>query len=62
MAPPGKDLALGRSLTDPACSHYVPSRRLKPVYRALRLPEIRLRKAGGESQQEKRKGESVLVK
>ncbi|MGA4555116.1 phosphoadenosine phosphosulfate reductase family protein [Methylorubrum aminovorans] len=43
-----KDLALDRIVADPAWSHYAPLKRLKPIYRALRLPKNRLRKAGIE--------------
>lgn len=57
-----KDLALDRIVADPAWSHYAPLKRLKPIYRALRLPANRLRKPGGETRKGKRKGERVLVK
>ncbi|MBB5765928.1 phosphoadenosine phosphosulfate reductase family protein [Methylorubrum rhodesianum] len=43
-----KDLALDRIVADPGWSHYAPLKRLKPIYRALRLPKNRLRKAGIE--------------
>lgn len=43
-----KDLALDRIVADPAWDHYAPLQQLKPIYRALRLPKNRLRKAGIE--------------
>ena len=43
-----KDLALDRIIADPAWAYYAPLQRLKPIYRALRLPRNRLRKPGAE--------------
>ncbi len=43
-----KDTALDAVLRNPSWSHLAPLRRLKPLWRRLRLPENRLRKAGAE--------------
>ncbi len=43
-----KDLALERIVARPKWAYLAPLRRLKPIYRRLRLPENRLRKAGAE--------------
>ncbi|WP_066918383.1 phosphoadenosine phosphosulfate reductase family protein [Methylobacterium sp. CCH5-D2] len=57
-----KDVALDIVLAMPAWAYLAPLKRLKPIYRALRLPRNRLRKPGGETRKGKRKGERVLVK
>jgi DNA sulfur modification protein DndC len=43
-----KDLALDAIVARPAWSYLAPLKRLKPIYRRLRLPENRLRKPGRE--------------
>ena len=43
-----KDLALDRITARPAWHYLTPLQRLKPIYRRLRLPENRIRKAGLE--------------
>lgn len=43
-----KDLALSTILDMPAWAHLAPLARVKPIYRALRLPKHRLRKAGAD--------------
>lgn len=43
-----KDVALGIVLAMPAWAYLAPLMRLKPIYRALRRPENRLRKPGAE--------------
>ncbi|WP_246697012.1 phosphoadenosine phosphosulfate reductase domain-containing protein [Methylobacterium planeticum] len=43
-----KDLALDGILAMPAWAYLAPLKRLKPIYRDLRLPKNRLRKAGAE--------------
>lgn len=43
-----KDVALGIVLAMPAWAYLAPLKRLKPIYRALRRPENRLRKPGAE--------------
>lgn len=43
-----KDLALDAIIDNPAWSYLAPLKRLKPIYRELRLPRNRLRKAGAE--------------
>lgn len=57
-----RHVALDIVLAMPAWAYLAPLKRLKPVYRALRRPENRLRKPGGETRKGKRKGERVLVK
>lgn len=43
-----KDLALDAILRNPSWSYLAPLKKLRPLYRELRLPENRLRQPGGE--------------
>src|SRR5690606_1956913 len=49
-----KDTALDAILKNPAWSYLAPLKRLKGIYRELRLPQNRLRKTGKDSSEKNR--------